>query len=126
MALEDKNKKDQWPDPGGMGVHVVFGNARMRTRSLEISVSYLPLGLRLTPDEKSPQELKKTYVVTVDDKTQIQRDLMVGPAAAILRVHLVSATFADGSVWHATSDGACSVEPNRVLAVDGKESSLRW
>lgn len=129
MALEDKNKKDQWPDPAGMAaVHMVFENTRAQIRSLEVSVSYLPLGPRLMPDADgtNAQEMKKNYVLTADDKTRIERNLMVGPAATITRLHVTSATFADGSVWHATSEGACSIEPSRAIAVDGKESSLRW
>ncbi len=129
MALEDRDKKkDEWPDPGGMGVHMVFENGRAQMRSLEFSVSYLPLGPRQMPvaPEADPQEMKKRFALTTDDKTRVERDLMVGPAATITRVHLVSATFADGSVWHAASEGACSVEPNRAIAGDGKESSLRW
>lgn len=132
MAFEDKDrKKDEWPSQGSIGVHVVFEGARNQTRALEFSVSYLPAGLRLMPvapggDEKDPQELKKTFVLTANDKTRVERDLMVGPAAMITRVHLISATFADGSVWHAANEGACSVEPSRAIAVDGKESSLRW
>jgi hypothetical protein len=50
----------------------------------------------------------------------VNGDLMVGPAATITRVHLISATFADGSVWHAANANACSIEPNRVLPVDAK------
>ena len=128
MALEDRDKKEQWPDPGGMGVHMVFENARAQMRSLEFSVSYLPLGPRQMPvaPEADPQEMKKRYALTTDDKTRVERNLMVGPAATITRVHLISATFVDGSVWQAPSEGACSVEPNRVIATDGKESSLKW
>lgn len=128
MALEDKGKKEQWPDPGGMGMHMVFENARTPMRSLELSVSYLPPGLRLMPgaDGRYAQEMKKTFALTVDDKTRVERNLMVGPAAMITRAHLISATFADGSVWHAASEGACSLEPSHALAMDGKESSLSW
>jgi hypothetical protein len=132
MALEDKDrKKDEWPSQGSMGVHVVFEGARNQTQSLEFSVSYLPVELRSMPVEtkaggKNAQEMKKSFVLTANDKTRVERDLMVGPAATITRVHLVSATFADGSVWHAANEAACSVEPAHVIAVDGKETSLRW
>lgn len=130
VAFEDKDKKDKWwPASGSMGVHVVLQTARMPMQTLEFSVSYLPPGLRMTPDgpeARGVQELKKSYTLVVKDRVQVQGDLLVGPASTITRVHLVSATFADGSEWHAASEDACSVEPSRVMAVDGKESSLKW
>ena len=130
VAFEDRDKRDKWwPESGSMGVHVVFQNLQTPTRSLEFSVSYLPPRVRVTPaasDRQSAQEMKKSYTLAVRDKVSVQGDLLVGPASAVTRVHLISATFADGSVWRAASDDACSVEPSRVLAVDGKESSLQW
>lgn len=127
FALEDKDKKDQWwPILGSLGVHVAFQGPETRTRSLEFSVSYLPPGVRSTGREGSAQLLKKSYVLTGDEKERLEGNLLVGSASTVTRVQLVSATFADGSVWHAASDGACSVEPNRVIPIDGKESSLEW
>jgi len=129
-ALEEKNKH-LFAVLGTMGVHVVFQGTETRARSLEFSVSYLPAGLRkmqVDPeaDGKGPQAMKKTYVLTGGDKARVEGDLLVGPASTVTRVHLVSATFADGSAWHAENDSVCSVEPNRVMAVDGKESSIEW
>jgi len=130
VAREDKNKKDKWwPASGSMGVHVVLQTARMPLQTLEISVSYLPPGVRITPagpEANGVQELKKNYTLTVHDKVVVEGDLLVGPASTVTRVHLVSATFADESEWHAASEDACRVQPDRVIAVDGKESSLKW
>lgn len=130
IAVEEK---DRHPLAvlGTMGVHVVFGAMEARTRSLELSVSYLPAGareMRVSPeaDGKGAQVRNKSYVLTGDDKARVEGDLLVGAASTVTRVHLVSVTFTDGSVWHAASDGACSVEPKRVLSVEGKESSLEW
>lgn len=129
-ALEDKDKKDKWwPEAGSMGVHVLFKGARMPVRSLRFSVSYLPAGGHVMPsgpDAKSGSELQKSYTLATQDKVRFEGDLLVGPASSITRVRLISATFADESVWQAASENACSVEPDRVLAVDGKESSLKW
>jgi len=128
-ALEDKDKKDTWwPTLGTLGVHVMFQGKETPLRSVEFSVSYLPPGLRKLPvgREASAQMLTKNYVLTGDDKARVEGNLLVGSAAVVTRVRLISATFADGSVWRAASDGACSVEPNRVMPVDGKESSLEW
>jgi len=129
-ALEDKDKHP-FPVMGTMGVHVVFQGTETRARSLEFSVSYLPAGLRkmkVDPgaDGTSPQTMKKTYALTGGNKARVEGDLLVGPASTVTCVHLVSATFADGSAWHATSESECSVEPNHVMAVDGKESSIEW
>jgi len=130
VASEDKNRKDKWwPVSGSMGVHVIFQGDRVPMRTLEFSVSYLPPGGRRTPagrESNDVQELKKNYTLAVRDKVQVEADLLVGPASAVTRVHLVSAVFADESEWHAASEDACSVQPDRVLAVDGKESSLVW
>lgn len=127
-SLEDKGKKSTWwPVLGSLGVHVAFQGTETRARSLEFSVSYLPAGVRAVsgPGAKGA-EMKKTYALTGNDKARVEGDLLVGAASTVTRVHLVSATFADGSAWHAESENACSVEPNRVMAVDGKESSIEW
>jgi|SRR5580698_11083832 hypothetical protein len=127
IALEDKDRHPL-AIVGTMGVHVVFQGAQTRTRALKLSVSYLPAGLREVPAEggKGAQEMEKIYALKGDDKTRVEGDLLVGAAATVTRVRLISATFADGSEWHAGSNQACSVEPNRVLSVEGKESSLAW
>lgn len=129
-ALEDKDKKDKWwPEAGSMGVHVMFRVARMPVRSLEFTVSYLPPGGRVISEGssgKSGPELEKSYTLATHDKVRIEGDLLVGPASTVTHVRLISATFADESVWQAASGTACGVEPDRVLAADGKESSLKW
>ena len=128
-SFEDKDKKGTWwPVLGTLGVHVEFQGTETRARSLEFSVSYLPAGVREVSGAgaKGAQEMKKTYALTGGDKARVEGDLLVGPASTVTRVHLVSATFADGSEWHAASEDACSVQPMRVMAVDGKESSIEW
>jgi hypothetical protein len=125
-ALEDQEKKGRTPAPGSMGVHVEFDGAKMQARSVELSVRYLPFGLRVmpvTPDTnaKSSQESKKkTFTLVGEDKTPIAGNLMVGPASMIDSVHLMSVTFSDGSVWHAPNDSACTVAPERLILVDTK------
>jgi len=122
VALEDKNKKDQGRAPASMGLHVVFESARTQPRSAELSVSYLPLRLKAMPIESDKaQELKKTFALAAEDKDRLDGDLMVGPAATITRVHLMSVTFADGSVWHAPSEDACSVAPALYMPVEAKK-----
>jgi hypothetical protein len=108
-----------------MGVHVAFASPKTQVASLELSVSYLPPGLRVMPIDaklgaKDMREDSKTFVLKQEAAMHVKGDLMVGPAATITRVHLISATFADGSVWHAANEGTCTIEPNRVLLVDAK------
>jgi hypothetical protein len=124
IAQQDTDKKSQ-DAPGSMGVHVSFVSPKTQVASLELSVSYLPPGQRLMPTApkqgtKDMREDSKTFVLKQEAAMHVDGDLMVGPAATITRVHLISATFADGSVWHAANANACSIEPNRVLPVDAK------
>jgi hypothetical protein len=128
-ALEDQGDKAAWTaKPSGLGIHVEFAGAKTAVKALELRVSYLPLGLRrmqVAPTvtnavEKSPQERAKTFNLDREAGMRIGGDLLVGPAATVTHVHLVSATFADGNVWHAPSDDACTIEPNRVMEVAAK------
>ena len=125
-ALEDQDKKGRAPSPGSMGVHVEFDGAKTQVHSAELSVRYLPLGLRVmpvTPDvnaKGSQESKKKTFSLTAEEKTRIEGNLMVGPASMIESVHLTSATFADGGVWRAPSDSACTVAPERLILVNTK------
>ena len=124
IAQQDTDKKSQ-DAPGSMGVHVSFASPKTQVASLELSVSYLPPGLRVMPIDaklgaKDMREDSKTFVLKQEAAMHVKGDLMVGPAATITRVHLISATFADGSVWHAANESTCTIEPNRVLLVDAK------
>jgi hypothetical protein len=123
-ALEDEHGAR----PSGLGVHVVFVGEKTAVKALELRVSYLPLGLRrmlVSPTvanvvEASPQERAKTFDLDREAAMRIGGNLLVGPAATITRVHLVSLTYADGSMWHASSDDQCSIVPNRVMEVATK------
>jgi hypothetical protein len=124
IAQQDTDNKSQ-NAPGSMGVHISFESPKTQVASLELSVSYLPQGLRVMPIDqkqgtKDMREDSKTFVLKQEAAMHVNGDLMVGPAATITRVHLMSATFVDGSVWHAANANACSIEPNRVLLVDAK------
>lgn len=108
----------------GLGVRVAFQGAKT-IRSLELRVSYLPPGLRFIPTDVKQtamdmRESDKTFVLQEKDGLRVVGDLLVGPAATITRVHLMSVTYADGSVWHPSNDEQCSVVPNRVMEVAAK------
>lgn len=129
VALEDKGPDNQAQRMKGPGLHVEFDGVldgvRERVNALELSVSYLPAGLRVTPVEAdmqsaSAKESKKTFVLQQEAAGRVDADLLIGPAATITRVHLVSATFADGYVWHATGEDVCSVAPSLYMPVEAK------
>jgi hypothetical protein len=123
-ALEDRNAIRNGR-PTGLGVHVEFERAASRVKALELRVSYLPLRLRMMPlattltnaPAKRGEEQEKTFSLDREAATRINADLLVGPAATITRVRLLSVTFADGSVWHAPTEDACAVVPSRIMLV---------
>jgi len=88
----------------------------------------MPLGLRRVPvapettnaKDDSPQERAKTFNLDREAAMKIGGDLLVGPAATITRVRLISVTYADGSVWHPSSEDVCSVEPSKYMLVEAK------
>lgn len=125
-ALEDQ-KESADGKPGGLGVHVEFQGAKNAIKGLELRVSYEPLGLKRVPVAPgtngfagSTPEREKNFNLDREAAMRVDADLLVGPAATITRVHLMSATFADGSVWQAPSQNACSVVPSRVVLVKSK------
>jgi hypothetical protein len=127
-ALEDqKNQDTADAKPKGLGVHVAFQGAKTRIKTLELRVSYEPLGLKSKPVApgtngfvSSTVEREKNFNLDREAAARVDADLLVGPAATITRVNLMSATFADGSVWHASSKDACSVVPSRIVLVKAK------
>lgn len=128
-ALEDQNDNAPWiASQTGLGIHVEFAALKTAVKALELRVSYLPAGLRrlpvaptLTTTAVSPQERAKTFNLDREAALRIGGDLLIGPAAKISRVHLVSATFADGTIWRAPNDDACTIEPSRVMLVADKK-----
>ncbi len=124
IAEEDQGAKNE-ANKAGLGVHVAFHDLKTPVHSLELRVSYLPQGLRLMPTDpkqgtKDMRESDKTFVLQQKAAMHVVGDLLVGPAATITRVHLMSVTYADGSVWRAPSADACSVVPNRMVEVAAK------
>lgn len=127
-ALEDQKDNDTAnAKPKGLGVHVEFQGVKTPVKTLELRVSYEPLGLKRVPVAPGTNgfvnrttEREKNFNLDREAAMRLDADLLVGPAATITRVHLMSATFADGSVWRAPTQDACSVVPNRVVLVNKK------
>jgi len=125
VAQEDKDQGRHATEVKGPGVHVEFDTTK-RVRMLELSVSYRPAGARVMPAEpgtsaKAAKESKKTFVLQQEPSLSVDGDLLVGRAATITRVHLVSATYGDGTVSRATSEDECSVPPSLFMLVEAKK-----
>src|ERR1700744_1958915 len=108
-AREDQ-KESADGKSNGLGVHVEFQGAKNAIKALELSVSYEPLGLKRVPVTPGTNgfaggtsEREKNFNLDREASMRVDADLLVGPAATITSVRLVSATYADGSVWHAPS-----------------------
>jgi hypothetical protein len=126
-ALEDQKDGLVDPRPQGLGVHVDFLGRKTAVKALELRVSYEPLGLKRMPVglgangfASNTTERQKNFNLDREAAMRVDADLLVGPAATITRVHLISATFADGSVWRAPTADACSVVPSRFVRVNSK------
>jgi hypothetical protein len=127
VSLEDANPLQHVDQlrPGDVGVHVEL-NARNKSPigNVELEVYFVAPGNRVLPvaDATSPADLKKTFHLSVGSGAglKLAGDLLVGPAAGITRVHLLSIDYADGTSWRANSDNACSVEPSRFVLVNAR------
>lgn len=126
-ALEDQKDNIAKVIPHGLGIHVEFAGIKTPVKTLELRVNYEPLGLKRVPltlgansFASATSEREKTFNLDRQPAMLVDADLLVGPAATITRVHLVSATFADGSVWRAPTADACSVVPSRFVRVNSR------
>ena len=123
IALEDPSVSAARPH--GLGIHIDFQGRKTPVKALKLRVDYLPLGLErmeIAPAITNtvaiePRERSKTFDLDREAAMRIDANLLVGPAATVTRVHLVSATFADGSVWRAPTGDACTVVPSRFMPV---------
>ena len=127
-AVEDQTDKDTANGkPKGLGVHIDFQGTKTAVKALELRVSYEPLGLKRVPVGPGTNDFvsntvvrEKNFNLDREAARRVDADLLVGPAATITRVHLVSATFANGTAWRAPSSDACSVVPSHFMLVNSK------
>jgi len=131
VSLEDtaKLKHDETPKPGSTGVHVsLTAPEKSPIRQAELAVYFVPPGTHVLPvhnqygsqgSPKAPAEQKKTFHVSASDDASLRltADLLVGPAAGITHIHILSMDYADGTTWTAPNKFACTVEPNGFLLV---------
>ena len=76
------------------------------------------IGLLLTPTPN----LAKTMDVALDVKgnSSASRELSFAHFSAIQTIDVNSVTYADGSTWHASSAGACSVAPGLFMRISAQ------
>lgn len=119
VSREDSKDLTVAKQRGGSGIHVDLKSSRGALREIELSVSYIAPGERVmavaAPDKKDLRQ--KTFNLSADGVTDLDGDLLVGPAFRITLVHLISAKYADGSMWRAQSEDVCSVAPSRFMRV---------
>jgi hypothetical protein len=111
----------------GAGVHVDLRALKPNAiQGVTLSVSYLTFGLHtqlVTQFSAQPgkpvSERSKTFqLVSADpDVPDLSGDLLVGSAATIQRVKLLSVRYADGTEWHSAPARRCSIEPSHILLV---------
>lgn len=124
ISLEDAQKSNSkiLARPGGMGVHVELNAFNPLTiHRVELAVEYMAPGNRALPvDGRSDTiNLRKTFILVGEggSVSQLTGDLLVGAAAGIMRVHLISVDYTNGTSWHELPNRGCSIEPNRFLRV---------
>lgn len=122
IAQEDAGKQDSASKrPSDVGVHVqlrTFQNENLK--EVELSVAYLPAGVRYTPVQPEADTAhRKTFNLVAANSLahQIQGDLLVGVAAGVTRVYLMHIVYADGTEWRPGKGKPCSVEPNGFTLV---------
>jgi hypothetical protein len=75
----------------------------------------------LTTTSQTP-DLAKTVDVVLDLKGNghASTNVSLNHFTAVTSIDLTSVTYADGSTWHATSQGACSVTPDLMMLVNAE------
>jgi hypothetical protein len=75
-----------------------------------------------TPGVQQTPGLAKTVDVALDVKgnSSASRELSFAHFSVIRTIEVNSVTYADGSTWHASSPGACSVAPSLIMPVSAQ------
>ena len=106
--------------PSGAGVNVALKATSGRALShVGLVVYYLEPRGRVLPVPKgggAMPEMKKSFDLSADRGSagEISGSLLVGAAAGITRVQLMSVKYADGEAW---SGSGCSVKPSLYMPV---------
>ncbi len=127
IALEDAGKpaSSNPASPGNIGVHVELNtHGKSSIQKAEFAVFYVAPGARMLPIAESvaPATQRKTFKLFAreGESQKLGGDLLVGAAAGITRVYLLSLTYADGTLWIQNNFKPCGVEPDRFILVDAR------
>jgi hypothetical protein len=77
---------------------------------------------RVIPVSDATPDIWKTMDVALDVKgnSSASRELSFGDFSTIRSIDVNSVTYADGSTWHASSPGACSVAPSLIMRISAQ------
>ena len=88
----------------------------------EITVHGFSHNGRLLPVSNPAPDLAKTVDVALEVKgnSTASRELSFAHFSAISTIDVNSVTYADGSTWHASSPGTCSVAPSLFMRISAQ------
>ena len=88
----------------------------------EITAHGLSYKWRVVPVSAATPDIWKTMDVALNVKgnSSASRELSFGHFSAISTIDVNSVTYADGSIWHASSPGACSVAPSLFMLISAQ------
>jgi hypothetical protein len=123
-----QRKTEYGPGPGDgvspassvQRVHLTMTNPSLReVAKVELTVHGYSDKWRAIPLASPAPDLAKKVTVVVDIKGngRASSDLSLRSFTAVTSVDVDTLTYADGSVWHATARGACSVAPSLMMLV---------
>jgi hypothetical protein len=77
---------------------------------------------RVMPVSAATPDFWKTMdvVLNVKGNSSASRELSLGHFSTIRTIDVNSVTYADGSTWHASSPGACSVAPSLFMRISAQ------
>jgi hypothetical protein len=77
---------------------------------------------RVMPVSAATPDFWKTMDVVLDVKgnSSASRELSLGHFSTISTIDVNSVTYSDGSTWHASSPGACSVAPGLIMRINAQ------
>jgi hypothetical protein len=88
----------------------------------QITAHGLSYKWRVMPVSTPAPDFWKTVDVALDVKgnSSASRELSFVNFSTIKTIDVISVTYADGSTWHASSPGACSVAPNLFMRISAQ------
>jgi hypothetical protein len=126
FVKRDVDDRDSQPTVLNQRIHLTITNlSSHKIVSAEVTVHGLSEKWRFTPlmaRQAVPDLAKQTKVVLeVKGNDQASHDLAFDHFAAVTSLDVNAVNYADGSSWHATAPGACSVAPSPRMLVSSAQ-----